>query len=330
MEETSSPSAPPFPADRRARPSPNPRPTIRPAPAASLPRRRLCALHPQTCASPTATARGMQATGNAAAAALTGATGRAGEDPGAVACDTNSNGSSHGPRCVERPCHRHDHPAGTAGAIAIRHRDGCSQIPASTVVSSDGERLRSDPTRHQTVCGWHRSVADFIEAITAARRQHRDDISLPSHVGVSGRSSAGVAFRVFDDRPCPESDRGANVVACSAHGSAPNHALLGETRLPVGPVTGPCGIRSTRASKTLWSSRAAGCRAERACSSARSAAPTSPRVAARRCPACACASGVRASATVTPRRTPVTTVGSARTASSHDGAGATAPVTSDF
>ena len=51
--------------------------------------------------------------------------------------------------------------------------------------------LTRRPARHQTVCSWHRSVADSIEAMTAIRRPHPDDTVLSSYVGVSGRSSAG-------------------------------------------------------------------------------------------------------------------------------------------
>ena len=51
--------------------------------------------------------------------------------------------------------------------------------------------LTRRPARHQTACSWHRSVSNWIEAMTAVGRPHPDDIALSSHVGVSGRSSAG-------------------------------------------------------------------------------------------------------------------------------------------
>ena len=40
-------------------------------------------------------------------------------------------------------------------------------------------------------CGWNRSVANSIEAMTAVRRTNSDGIVLCSHIGVSGRSSGG-------------------------------------------------------------------------------------------------------------------------------------------
>lgn len=51
--------------------------------------------------------------------------------------------------------------------------------------------LTRRPARHQTACSWRRSLSDSIEAMTAVRRPHPDDIALSSHVGVSGRSSDG-------------------------------------------------------------------------------------------------------------------------------------------